>query len=91
MLAGDRLLVRNGNTMVAFRLSLAAGLHPEYGRVPRSDVRLFTGTRFEIEGLWVLAFGTHRHANGKANELFLTEGPTFHPTDQSILTAYLES
>ena len=33
----------------------------------------------EIGGLWALAFGTDKHANGKTNELFFTAGPTFPP------------
>jgi hypothetical protein len=31
----------------------------------------------EIEGLWALAFGTDKHANGKPNTLFSTAGPFF--------------
>lgn len=37
------------------------------------------GNPIEIEGLWALAFGTDKHANGKTNELFFTAGPTFRP------------
>jgi uncharacterized protein (TIGR03118 family) len=37
------------------------------------------GDPIEIEGLWSLAFGTDKHANGKTNELFFTAGPTFPP------------
>jgi uncharacterized protein (TIGR03118 family) len=37
------------------------------------------GNPIEIEGLWALAFGTDGHANGEANELFFTAGPTFPP------------
>jgi uncharacterized protein (TIGR03118 family) len=37
------------------------------------------GKPIEIGGLWALAFGTDKHANGKANELFFTAGPTFSP------------
>lgn len=33
----------------------------------------------EIEGLWALAFGTDKHANGKPNQLFFTAGPFFPP------------
>ena len=37
------------------------------------------GNPIEIEGLWALAFGTDKHANGKTNELFFTAGPAFPP------------
>ena len=37
------------------------------------------GKVIEIGGLWALAFGTDKHANGKTNELFFTAGPTFSP------------
>jgi hypothetical protein len=37
------------------------------------------GKPIEIEGLWALAFGTDKHANGKPNELFFTAGPFFPP------------
>jgi uncharacterized protein (TIGR03118 family) len=37
------------------------------------------GKPIEIEGLWALAFGADKHANGKPNELFFTAGPAFPP------------
>jgi uncharacterized protein (TIGR03118 family) len=37
------------------------------------------GKAIEIGGLWALAFGTDKHANGKTNQLFFTAGPTFSP------------
>jgi uncharacterized protein (TIGR03118 family) len=37
------------------------------------------GRPIEIGGLWALAFGTDKNANGATNELFFTAGPTFPP------------
>jgi uncharacterized protein (TIGR03118 family) len=37
------------------------------------------GRPIEIGGLWALAFGTDKNANGAKNELFFTAGPTFPP------------
>jgi uncharacterized protein (TIGR03118 family) len=37
------------------------------------------GRPLEIGGLWALAFGTDKNANGAKNELFFTAGPTFPP------------
>jgi uncharacterized protein (TIGR03118 family) len=34
-----------------------------------------SGRPIEIDGLWALAFGTDKHANGDTNELFFTAGP----------------
>jgi uncharacterized protein (TIGR03118 family) len=33
----------------------------------------------EIDGLWALAFGTDKNANGDTNQLFFTAGPSFPP------------
>jgi uncharacterized protein (TIGR03118 family) len=38
-----------------------------------------SGRPIEIGGLWALAFGTDKNANGAPNELFFTAGPTFPP------------
>jgi uncharacterized protein (TIGR03118 family) len=38
-----------------------------------------SGRPIEIGGLWALAFGTDKNANGATNELFFTAGPTFPP------------
>jgi uncharacterized protein (TIGR03118 family) len=38
-----------------------------------------SGQPIEIGGLWALAFGTDKNANGATNELFFTAGPTFPP------------
>jgi uncharacterized protein (TIGR03118 family) len=46
------------------------------------ELRNAQGSPIEIEGLWSLAFGTDKHANGKPNELFFTAGPTFPPNTQ---------
>jgi hypothetical protein len=37
------------------------------------------GRPIEIDGLWALAFGTDKYANGDTNQLFFTAGPTFPP------------
>ena len=38
-----------------------------------------SGQPIEIGGLWALAFGIDKNANGATNELFFTAGPTFPP------------
>jgi uncharacterized protein (TIGR03118 family) len=38
-----------------------------------------SGRPIEIGGLWALAFGTDKNANGAKNELFFTAGPAFPP------------
>ena len=45
-------------------------------------LRNSSGRPIEIGGLWALAFGTDRNANGAPNELFFTAGPTFPPNTQ---------
>ena len=49
------------------------------------------GKPIEIEGLWALAFGTDKHANGKPNELVFTAGGFFHPILTNTLTVCLVS
>jgi uncharacterized protein (TIGR03118 family) len=41
-----------------------------------------SGRPIEIGGLWALAFGTDKNANGATNELFFTAGPTFPPNTE---------
>jgi uncharacterized protein (TIGR03118 family) len=41
-----------------------------------------SGRPIEIGGLWALAFGTDKNANGTSNELFFTAGPTFPPNTE---------
>jgi uncharacterized protein (TIGR03118 family) len=48
------------------------------------DLRNVRGRPIEINGLWALAFGADKHANGKTNELFFTAGPTFPPTPSTV-------
>jgi uncharacterized protein (TIGR03118 family) len=38
-----------------------------------------SGQPIEIGGLWALAFGTDKNANGATNKLFFTAGPAFPP------------
>jgi hypothetical protein len=42
-------------------------------------MRNIHGKPIEIQGLWALAFGIDKHANGKPNQLFFTAGPAFPP------------
>jgi len=71
--------------------NLQGDLANEPGRIKAYDpntgallgvLRNRSGRPIEIGGLWALAFGTDKNANGATNELFFTAGPTFPPNTE---------